>query len=150
MILGSDQPGLVTKSYSHNQVVLYQKQWLPSWKFLRIDISFYQVNKLSNPHIVACFLNHTVSMLMASRERCICIMPLWVQEIYGDEDRRARLSLPLELGNQFWLWLAGLSGPITLRTTVQAACVHWPQCCLVQHYIYCTQARCTARVPVSV
>ena len=30
MILGSDQPGLVTKSYSHNQVVLYQKHCLPS------------------------------------------------------------------------------------------------------------------------
>ena len=46
---------------------------------------------------------------------------LWVQEISGDEDSRpSGLSLPLDFGNQFWLWLAGVSGPITLKPLARA------------------------------
>ena len=44
-----------------------------------------------------------------------------VQEISGAEDSRpSGLSLPLDFGNQLWLWLAGVSGPITLKPLARA------------------------------
>ena len=49
------------------------------------------------------------------------VLWLWVQEISGDEDSHpSGLSLPLDFGNQFWLWLAGVSGPITLKPLARA------------------------------